>query len=66
MSIIVMTPFDCKCMNSYLREIVLFALSLTVYEILKQNMKFQQFYLENKEEKSGTCTMRLEIIGALS
>ena len=64
-----MAPIDCKCRTSYFRVIALSALSLAVYEKLKQNMKFQQFYLENdvnvKEDKRGSFPRRLEIVDSI-
>ena len=39
-------PFDGKYMTSCLWAIVMFALSLTVYEIFANKIKYQKFDLE--------------------
>ena len=67
-----MALFDGKYMNSYLTAIVMFALSLTIYEIFANEIKFQKCDLENegqvlkvKKEKDGTCTIRLRMVYAI-
>ena len=55
--------FDGKSPTSYLMAIVMFALSLTVYEI------FTEIYLKNEGQgqwvENGTCAIRLEMFDSL-
>ena len=44
----VMAPFDAKYLTSYLMAIVMFALSLTVYETFANQEKCHKFDLENE------------------
>ena len=49
-------PFDGKYLTSFLIVIVMFALSLTNYEIFANQEKCQNFYLES--ECQGQCSRR--------
>ena len=52
-TIFAMAPFDGKYQTSYLTAIVMFALSLTVYEIFANLIKCENFYLENEGQGEG-------------
>ena len=58
-----MVPFSAKYMTSNSWLFVIFALSLTAYEIFANQLKFQKFEFENEgqEEKNRTCAVRLEM-----
>ena len=59
-----MAPFDGKYMTSNLMAIVIFALSLTIYEIFENQIKRKKFNLDNEEQgrgENGTCATRLEM-----
>ena len=62
-----MVPFDGKCSTSYLMAIVMFALSLTVYEIFANLIIFQNIDLEMKvkEWKNETYAIRLKIFDSI-
>ena len=48
-----MAPFYSKYMTSYLMEIVMFALALTIYEIFAKQIKCKKFGLENISQGQG-------------
>ena len=45
-----MAPFDGKYITSYLIAKVIFAPSLTIYEICANKIKFQKFDIKNEEK----------------
>ena len=46
-------PFDGKYMTSSLMAIVIFVLSVTIWEIFTKQEKFQNFSLENEAQDQG-------------
>ena len=60
-----MTPFDGKFLTSYLMSLVMFALSLTIYEIFANQIKCQNLDLESEgqggEKHHSTKNVRLHI-----
>ena len=52
-TILTVAPIDRKYPTSYLMAIVIFSLSLTVYEISTYQEKCQNFYLENESQGQG-------------
>ena len=48
-----LTPFDGKYTTFYSMTTASFALSLTIYEIFSNQIKFHKFYLENKGQDHG-------------
>ena len=47
------TSFDGKYMTSYLMGIVMFALTLTIYEIFAKFIKCKYFELRNNSNEQG-------------
>ena len=58
-----------RYMTSYLMAIVMFALSLTFYEIFANKEKCLNCGLENegkvKEQKNGACAIQIEIFESI-
>ena len=54
-------------MTSYLTAIVMFAVSLTIYEIFAKQIKCKSLILEMqiKEEENGTVAIRLEMFDSV-
>ena len=64
-----MAPFDGRYITSYVMAMVMFALSLTMYDILAKQIKGKKFDHENEGQGPGTkhviCTIRLEMFDSI-